>query len=59
MFEGVWVLVIVILEVVWDNIEITLASSPEVNTYTLDRIKVAEYIMQYTSTSGNLLKQKK
>ena len=27
----------------WDNMEITLASSPEVNTYMSDRIKVAEY----------------
>ena len=30
-----------------DNMEITLASSPEVNTYMSDKIKVTEYRALY------------
>ena len=40
-----------------DNMEITLACSPEVNTCMSDRIKVAKYHAIYISTSENLLKQ--
>ena len=34
---------VLLLSLLWDNMDMTLPSSPEVNTYLSDRIKVAEF----------------